>query len=55
MPTLQAGTLFRPELVKELFSKVQGKSVLANLSKQQPIPFNGTEQMVFNLEVTLKS
>lgn len=50
MTTLQAGTLFKPELVKELFSKVQGKSVLANLSQQQPIPFNGTEQMVFNLE-----
>lgn len=50
MTTLQAGTIFKPELVKDLFSKVQGKSVLANLSQQQPIPFNGTEQMVFNLE-----
>ena len=50
MTTLQAGTLFKPELVKELFSKVQGESVLANLSQQQPIPFNGIEQMVFNLE-----
>ena len=50
MTTLQAGTLFKPELIKELFSKVQGKSVLANLSQQKPIPFNGTEQMVFNLE-----
>lgn len=48
--TLKAGTLFKPELVKELFSKVQGKSVLANLSAQTPIPFAGTEQMVFNLE-----
>ena len=50
MPTLQAGTFFKPELVKDLFSKVQGKSVLASLSQQKPIPFNGTEQMVFNLE-----
>nr|DAQ10642.1 MAG TPA: major capsid protein [Caudoviricetes sp.] len=50
MTTLQTGTFFKPELVKDLFSKVQGKSVLANLSQQQPIPFNGTEQMVFNLE-----
>lgn len=48
--SLKAGTLFKPELVKELFSKVQGKSVLANLSTQTPIPFAGTEQMVFNLE-----
>lgn len=48
--SLKAATLFKPELVKELFSKVQGKSVLANLSDQTPIPFAGTEQMVFNLE-----
>lgn len=47
---LQTGTLFKPELVKELFSKVQGKSVLAKLANQSPIPFNGTEQFVFNLE-----
>lgn len=50
MPTLQAGTFFKPELIKDLFSKVQGKSVLASLSQQTPIPFNGTEQMIFNLE-----
>ena len=47
---LKSGTLFKPELVKELFSKVQGKSVLAKLANQTPIPFNGTEQFVFNLE-----
>lgn len=47
---LQTGTLFKPELVKELISKVQGTSVLAQLSKQTPIPFNGTEQFIFNLE-----
>lgn len=50
MTTLQTGTLFKPELVKELISKVQGTSVLAQLSKQTPIPFNGTEQFIFNLE-----
>lgn len=48
--SLKAGTLFNPELVKELISKVQGKSVLAKLSAQTPIPFNGTEQFIFNLE-----
>lgn len=48
--SLKAGTLFKPELVKELISKVQGKSVLAKLSAQTPIPFNGTEQFIFNLE-----
>ena len=47
---LKQGTLFKPELVKELISKVQGRSVLAKLSSQTPIPFNGVEQFIFNLE-----
>lgn len=46
----KSGTLFKPELVKELISKVQGRSVLAKLSSQTPIPFNGVEQFIFNLE-----
>lgn len=46
----KTGTLFKPEVVKELISKVQGKSVLAKLSAQTPIPFNGVEQFIFNLE-----
>lgn len=48
--SLKQGTLFKPELVKELISKVQGRSVLAKLSSQTPIPFNGVEQFIFNLE-----
>lgn len=48
--TLKQGTLFQPELVKEVMSKVQGHSTLAKLSTQTPIPFNGTEQFIFNLE-----
>ena len=47
---MKTGTLFKPELVKQLISKVQGKSVLAKLSAQTPIPFNGVEQFIFNLE-----
>lgn len=47
---MKQGTLFSPELVKEIMSKVQGRSTLAKLSNQQPIPFNGTEQFIFNLE-----
>lgn len=47
---MKTGTLFKPELVTELISKVQGKSVLAKLSAQTPIPFNGVEQFIFNLE-----
>jgi len=48
--SLKQGTLFKPELVKELISKVQGRSVLAKLSNQTPIPSNGVEQFIFNLE-----
>lgn len=48
--SLKQETLFQPELVKELISKVQGRSVLAKLSSQSPIPFNGVEQFIFNLE-----
>lgn len=48
--SLKQGTLFQPELVKELISKVQGRSVLAKLSSQTPIPFNGVEQFIFSLE-----
>ncbi|ERK57830.1 hypothetical protein HMPREF1983_00933 [Gemella bergeri ATCC 700627] len=47
---LKKGTLFSPELVKEIMSKVKGHSTLANLSTQTPIPFNGTEQFIFNLD-----
>lgn len=47
---LKQSTLFQPELVKELISKVQGRSVLAKLSSQTPIPFNGVEQFIFSLE-----
>ena len=48
--SLKAGSNFPAEVVKEIFSKVQGHSALANLSNQTPVPFNGTEQFIFNLE-----
>ena len=47
---MKKGTLFSPELVTDIMSKVQGRSTLAKLSNQTPIPFNGTEQFIFNLE-----
>ncbi|SIW58248.1 prophage LambdaSa1, structural protein [Streptococcus agalactiae] len=47
---LKADTLFKPELVTEIMSKVQGHSTLAKLSGQTPIPFNGVEQFIFNLD-----
>ena len=50
MTSQKAGALFNPELVTEIMTKVQGYSVLAKLSSQSAIPFNGTEQFIFNLE-----
>ena len=50
MATLKQGELFKPELVKQMFSKVQGRSTLAKLSNQMPIPFTGVEQFIFNLD-----
>lgn len=47
---MKQGSLFPAETVSELISKVQGSSVLAKLSNQTPIPFNGVEQFIFNLE-----
>lgn len=50
MATLKQGELFKPELVKQMFSKVRGRSTLAKLSNQTPIPFAGVEQFIFNLD-----
>ena len=47
---LEKGTLFDPVLVTDLVNKVQGKSSLAVLSKQQPIPFNGQKEFVFSMD-----
>jgi len=47
---LNKGTLFDPVLVTDLVSKVQGKSSLARLSQQQPIPFNGQKEFVFTMD-----
>lgn len=48
--TLERGTLFDPKLVTDLISKVTGKSSLAALSKQTPIPFNGQKEFVFTMD-----
>lgn len=47
---LSKGTLFSPELVTDLFNKVKGKSSVAILAKQEPIPFNGVEVMTFTMD-----
>lgn len=50
MTTLSKGTLFDPELVTDLISKVKGKSSLAVLSQQKPIPFNGQKEFIFTMD-----
>jgi len=47
--TLSKGTLYDPHLVKDLITKVKGKSSLAILSAQEPVPFNGNKEFVFNM------
>ena len=47
---LERGTLFDAKLVTDLISKVTGKSSLAALSKQTPIPFNGQKEFVFTMD-----
>lgn len=47
---LSKGTLYDPVLVKDLISKVKGKSSLAVLSAQTPIPFNGMKEFVFTMD-----
>lgn len=48
--TLEKGTLFDPKLVTDLVDKVKGKSSVARLSKQTPIPFNGQKEFVFTMD-----
>lgn len=49
MPTSREN-LFDPELVTDLVTKVKGKSSLAALSAQTPIPFNGLKEFTFTLD-----
>ena len=50
MSVLSKGNLFEPQLVSDLISKVQGKSSLAVLSAQKPIPFNGQKEFTFTMD-----
>lgn len=47
---LSKATLFDPELVTDLINKVKGKSSLAVLSAQRPIPFNGSKEFIFTMD-----
>lgn len=44
------GNMFEPALVGDLISKVRGKSALAALCTQTPIPFNGLKEMTFSMD-----
>lgn len=50
MATLKSTDLFPAEIVAEMFTKVKGHSTLARLTPQTPIPFNGVESFIFNLD-----
>lgn len=47
---LTRGNLFDPVLVADLINKVKGKSSLAVLSAQTPIPFNGSKEFTFTMD-----
>ena len=44
------GSLFDPELVSDLITKVRGKSSIAELCAQTPIPFNGLKEFTFSMD-----
>lgn len=49
MATIQKSTLFPAVLEKEIFNAVRGKSALAALSQNEPIPFVGKDVFVFSM------
>lgn len=44
------GNLYDPELVSDLITKVRGKSSIAELCAQTPIPFNGLKEFTFSMD-----
>ena len=50
MATLAKGTLFPEKLVGDLVNQVSGKSSLAKLARQIPIPFNGNKEFTFTMD-----
>ncbi len=47
---LSRGSLFDPQLVKDLVNKVKGHSSLAVLSAMEPVPFNGNKEFTFSMD-----
>ncbi|WP_125767352.1 phage major capsid family protein [Lapidilactobacillus wuchangensis] len=50
MTVQSKANLFDPTLVTDLINKVKGKSSLAILSQQVPIPFNGQKEFTFTMD-----
>ena len=50
MAVLSKASLFDPQLVSDLVNKVNGKSSLAVMTGQTPIPFNGQKEFVFTMD-----
>lgn len=50
MAVLSKGELFDPKLVTDLITKVKGRSSLAVLSAQKPIPFTGSKEFIFTMD-----
>lgn len=48
--TTTRGALFDPTLVSDLITKVKGKSSIAALCAQTPVPFNGMKEFVFTMD-----
>lgn len=46
---LSKSTLFDPILIPDLISNIKGKSSLAALCAQEPVPFNGQKEFVFTM------
>lgn len=47
---LSKGSLFDPQLVKDLVNKVKGHSSLAVLSAMEPVSFNGNKEFTFTMD-----
>lgn len=47
---LSKGSLFDPQLVKDLVNKVKGHSSLAVLSAMEPVSFNGNKEFTFSMD-----
>ncbi len=48
--TTTSATLFKPELVTEMFDNVKGRSSLAKLSGANPMPFAGIDTFIFSMD-----